>query len=179
MEKKQYDARSISIIGLLIALHLILTHFLAIQTPVVRISFGFVPAAMLGMLFGPWTAGIAGILSDLAGTVLLGGSGVFFPGFILSAFLGNFFFGLFLYQKPKTWKRIILAVVVITVFVNLGLNTLWIVMLYDQAARAIIPARLLQNLIVAPIQIIIVYFIANNNQLKNVMRLDQDRKVKK
>src|SRR5699024_555922 len=129
-------------------------HLFAIQTPIVRISFGFLPSAMIGMLFGPWTAGIAGALADLAGIFLFGGSGAYFPGFTLSAFLGSFFYGFYLYKKPKTWGRVILTVLVITLVVNLGLNTLWLVIMYDQAARVIVPTRLLQNLIVAPIRVL-------------------------
>lgn len=170
MKKVKLDARTITQIALLMALEIILTRFVSIQTPIVRIGFGFLPSAMIGMLFGPWIGGTAGILTDLAGT-FLGGSAVFFPGFTLSAFLGGFIYGVFLHNKPKSLWRISLAVLVITIFVNLGLNTLWIYMLTKEAAIAILPARLIQNAILAPIRIALIYFVANNQTIRKAMQL--------
>ncbi|MBK5246006.1 MAG: ECF transporter S component [Peptostreptococcaceae bacterium] len=40
-------------IGLFIALEIILTRFLSINTPFIRIGFGFLPVAMLGIMYGP------------------------------------------------------------------------------------------------------------------------------
>lgn len=165
------DARAITQIALLMALEIILTRFVSIQTPIVRIGFGFLPSAMVGMLFGPWIGGTAGILTDLAG-IFLSGGGLFFPGFTLSAFLGSFLYGLFLYRKPKSLGRIILAVLTITVFVNLGLNTLWIYMLSGEAVMGILPIRLLQNAVTAPIRIALIYFVANNSVIRKVTKME-------
>lgn len=170
MKKVQFDARMITQIALLMALEIILTRFVSIQTPIVRIGFGFLPSAMIAILFGPWAAGIAGILTDLAGSIL-GGSGIFFPGFTLSAFLGSFIYGLFLYRKPKSLLRVTLAVLTITVFVNLGLNTLWVYMLTGEAVVGILPVRLLQNAILAPVRIALIYFVANNRIIRDAIKL--------
>ncbi|WP_313470196.1 folate family ECF transporter S component, partial [Carnobacterium sp.] len=70
MNKKKFDARSISIIGLLMALDIILTRFVAIETPIVRIGFGFLPVAIIAMLYGPWIAGIAAAITDFMGIML-------------------------------------------------------------------------------------------------------------
>lgn len=171
MKDIKWDARTISRIALLMALDIVLTRFIAIQTPIVRISFGFLPSAMIGMLFGPLAAGVAGALADLAGTFLFGSGGLFFPGFTLSAFLGGLIYGVFLYKKPKSLLRISLAVIVITVVVNLGLNTLWVYILTEQAVVAFFPARLVQNLVLAPIRIAVIYFVANNQTLRRAMQL--------
>lgn len=171
MKKTTFDARTISKIALLMALDIILTRFLSIQTPIVRIGFGFLPTAMIGMLFGPLAAGTAGALTDIVRIFLFGGSGPFFPGFTLSAFLGGVFYGVFLHNKPKSLWRISLAVLMITIFVNLGLNTLWVYMLTDKAAFAILPARLIQNAVLAPVKIAVIYFVANNPALRKAMQL--------
>lgn len=55
--------------GLLIALKVILTRFLSIQTPIVRIGFGFLPIAVAGIMFGPIFAGIAAI-ADILGMII-------------------------------------------------------------------------------------------------------------
>ena len=99
------------------ALEIVLTQFISIETPIVRIGFGFLPIAIIGMLYGPWIAGMASAITDLIGTILFGG-GVFFPGFTLSAFIGGMIYGLVLYKKPKSLKRIILAIIMVAIFVN-------------------------------------------------------------
>lgn len=170
MKNVKLDARAITQIGLLMALEIILTRYVSIQTPIVRIGFGFLPTAMIAMMFGPWLAGIAGVLTDLAGT-FLGGSVIFFPGFTLSAFLGAFIYGLFLYRKPKSLLRVILAVLTVTIIVNLGLNTLWVYMLTGEAVMGIFPIRLLQNAVTAPIRVVLIYFVANNRVIRNAIKL--------
>ena len=53
--------------AMLVAIQIVLVRFLSIQTPFQRVSFGFLPIAMAGMLFGPgYGCAVAGI-SDLLG----------------------------------------------------------------------------------------------------------------
>lgn len=167
---KGLTTEKMAIIGLLMAIDLILTRFVAIQTPFTRITFGFLPAAILGALYGPWIAGTAGALTDLAGIALFNRGTPFFIGFTLSAFLGSFIYGLFLHRKRVSLTQVILAVVCITLFVNLMLNTVWLVLLYQEAWRAILPVRLLQNAIIAPVRIFLIYFVLNRPALKKLIR---------
>ena len=41
------------IMAFLIALEIVLTRFCSINTPILRIGFGFLPVAMLGIMYGP------------------------------------------------------------------------------------------------------------------------------
>lgn len=166
--KRVYSTQAIVIVGLLMGMDLILSRFIAIQTPITRITFGFLPSALIGIMFGPWTAGIAGALTDIVGTVLFSRGGPFFIGFTLSAFLGSFFYGLFLHKKEVTLWRVIAAVLVNTLFVNLTLNTLWLVLMFEEAWMAILPVRILQNAVVAPVRVALIYFVAKNPTLKRV-----------
>lgn len=77
------------VLGILTALAVLLSYVFAIQTPFVRITFGFLPLALAGALYGPWKAGLVGALDNLIGTALVGTS-IFFPGFTLSDFLTGF-----------------------------------------------------------------------------------------
>lgn len=171
MSKNKYDARSVSKIGLLMALEIVLTQFISIETPIVRIGFGFLPIAIIGMLYGPWIAGMASAITDLIGTILFGG-GVFFPGFTLSAFIGGMIYGLVLYKKPKSLKRIILAIILVAIFVNLGLNTIWLTIMLDKAIFVILPTRLVQNLVLAPINIAMLYFVVQNKTLRKAIGIN-------
>ena len=58
MEQKSNTKRLV-VLAFLIALEIILTRFCSIQTPIVRIGFGFLPVAMMGILYGPIWAGSA------------------------------------------------------------------------------------------------------------------------
>ena len=171
MSENKYDARSISKIGLLMALEIVLTQFISIETPIVRIGFGFLPIAIVGMLYGPWIAGTASAIADIVGTILFGG-GVFFPGFVLSAFIRGMIYGLILYKKPKSLKRIIIAILLVTVFVNLGLNTIWLTIMLDKAILVIFPTRVVQNLVLAPVNIMLLYFVVQNKTLRKAIGIE-------
>lgn len=147
--------KTITYMGLFIALEVILTRFLAIQTPIVRISFTFLPIALSAMLFGPLFGGIAAALADLVGMMLFP-SGPFFPGFTLTAFLTGATYGLFLYKKPATLVQISLAVIVVTVVITLGLDTVWLWLITGQGIWAILPVRIIKALIMAPIQVTVI-----------------------
>lgn len=172
MNKNKFDARSISVIGLLMGLEIILTRFVAIETPIVRISFGFLPIAIIAMLYGPWIAGAAAAMTDFMGIILFPKVALYFPGFTLSAFLVGVIYGLVLYKKPKTLERVIVAVLLTTLFVHLGLNTLWLKIILDKAIYVIFPARVVQNLILAPINCILLYGVLQNKALRKATKIE-------
>jgi ECF transporter S component (folate family) len=69
--KNIFSTKTIVTLGLLIALSIILTRFLAIMpTPNIRISFGHLPIILAGLLFGPIAGGLAGFAADFIGTTL-------------------------------------------------------------------------------------------------------------
>ena len=160
----------LTVVGLLMAMDIILTRFVAIQTPFTRITFGFLPSAVMGALYGPWIAGTAGALTDLIGIFLFNRGAPFFIGFTVSAFLGSAIYGLFLHRKQNNLFSIIAAVLVISIFVNILLNTVWLVMIYGEAWRVILPARILQNAIIAPVRVILIHFVLNQRTLKKLFQ---------
>lgn len=137
--------------GLLICLEVVLTRFLSIQTPIVRIGFGFLPIAAAGILFGPALAGITGAIADILGMIIFP-KGAYFPGFTVSAFVSGAIYGLALYKKPISFFRSLLAVGAIIVFVDLFMNTYWLTIITGKAAKVILAPRLMKSLIMLPIQ---------------------------
>lgn len=145
--------RILVFMSLLVSLNVLLTHVVpVVQTDIVRVSFGFIPLSLSSMLFGPVIGGIGGAVSDLIGMVIAP-KGPYFPGFTLNAFLSGAIYGVFLYKKPKSFTRIILAVLCVSVFVNIGLNTYWLTILTGKGYLAMLPARIVQNGITSLIQI--------------------------
>jgi ECF transporter S component (folate family) len=157
---KKLSTKSLIFLAFLIALEIILTRFLSINTPIVRIGFGFLPVAMAGILFGPLWAGLAYALGDVLG-LLLFPSGPYFPGFTLSALLVGFTYGFFLNSKPITWKRVLIPVVIVTMIINLCLDTFWLYILMDNAVISMLPARLLKCAIMLPVQLLLIQVVWN------------------
>ncbi|MBA1395210.1 folate family ECF transporter S component, partial [Lactobacillus sp. XV13L] len=88
-----------------------------------------------------------------------GNQGGFFIGFTLTAMMGPFIYGLLFYQKPvKVW-RIILATLLVTVIINIGLNTYWLHLLYGLDLRAALVQRLPKEAISPWIQMVVDYFV--------------------
>ncbi|KAJ51172.1 ECF transporter S component (folate family) [Clostridium tetanomorphum] len=150
------NTRKMIFVSLLVALQVLLTRFLGIETPIVRVSFGFLPLALSGILFGPLVGGICGALADIIG-MLVFPKGAYFPGFTVSTALSGVVYGFFLYKKPKNLFNILIAAIIITLFINLGLNTLWLSMITGKGVYAIIIPRIVKNLIELPIRVTIIY----------------------
>lgn len=62
---KKINTYSLTTMGLLIAMIIILTNYLSVETQFLRVSFEFIPQAILGMLFGPFWAGISSVVADI------------------------------------------------------------------------------------------------------------------
>ena len=158
--------------GLLIAMDIVLTRHLSIQTPIVRLSFGFIAVALMAMLYGPIFAGVGAAVADLIGVTLFPPPvGSFFPGFTLTSFLVGVIYGLFLYlpnkertelnsppYRPVKFWRICVAAV-LSVGVSFVLNTLWLSIILDRGFIAMLPGRIAGSLIMLPIQTATIRFI--------------------
>ena len=148
---KNNSVKKLVEISLLIALEVILTRFCSINTATLRIGFGFLPIAIIAMMYGPLSAGVAYALGDLLGMMIFP-NGSYFPGFTLTAFLTGIVYGVFLYNKPKTWPRIIGAVLTVCLVINLGLDTYWLFILTGKAYMALLPTRIMKSIIMIPVQ---------------------------
>lgn len=157
MQKKSFTNQLV-VMALLIALEIILTRFLSIETPTLRIGFGFLPVAIMAIMYGPWWTGAAGIVGDLVGMALMP-KAAFFPGFTLTAFLTGVIFGFILYKKKVTWKRTLVAAIAVNVICSLCLDTLWLSMMYGDGFLILLPTRLLKVIIMIPLETLIIYTV--------------------
>ena len=152
------NTRRLVTIALFIALEVILTRFLSINTDFLRIGFGFLPVACVGILFGPLWAGAAYAVGDVLG-MLIFPSGSYFPGFTVSAFAIGCIYGLFLHKKESSFRRIIIPVLLVCMGVNLFVDTLWLNILYGQAYLALLPMRLVKCAVMVPIQVVLIKLV--------------------
>ncbi|KAE9560586.1 folate ECF transporter [Companilactobacillus bobalius] len=126
---KKNSIYAISTMGLLVAMMIVLTNFLSIQTQFLRISFEFIPQAILGMFFGPLWAGISSVVADVVGTTLFG-KARFFICFTLNALISGVLYGLFFYKKEITLKNTFICVLLNTIIISLFLTPLWLSIMY-------------------------------------------------
>ena len=85
--------------------------------------------------------------------------GPFFFGFTFNAMLAAFIYGCFYYKHKLTFRRVLIAKLVVVLIVNVLLNTLWLDMLYGKGFLAILPMRTVKNLIMWPIDSFIFFTI--------------------
>ncbi len=128
-KKNRITLGQLTVSALLIALDVVFTRVLAINTPLMKIGLGFTAVAVSAMLYGPLWAALTAALGDLVGALLFP-TGAYFPGFTLTAALTGLIFGLFLYRREGKWLRSFLAALTNSLFVTLLLNTLLIAVFF-------------------------------------------------
>jgi ECF transporter S component (folate family) len=153
-----FSVRTIILSGIFLALIIIFTHVLAIQTPFIRIGFGFLPLAIYAAAYGPLAGSILGAVSDILGCILFT-PGLYFPGFTISSFCSGAIYGFCFYNKSITIKRAAVAFTVSFVIVDMLLNTIWLSILYQKAVFAFAFSRFIKGIIFMPINIFLFYTI--------------------
>lgn len=155
--------KKIIVAAILLALLIVLSRFLSIKTELLVISFSFVPIMMSAILLGPKYAMLIAGLGDLIGALLFP-FGAYFPGFTLSAVITGLIYGLFLYRKPekkvtdiKFIIMLVISSIIVLGVVNILITSVWLHMLYGSAYLVIMSARVVKQLIMAPIQVIVIF----------------------
>ncbi len=159
----------ITVIGMLLALQVVAGMFFSIKLPLVTIGFIFLPLSLTSILYGPWWGGAAGVMGDFL-IASLGPYG-YYPPMATTAFLSGCIYGLFLYRKPLTVKRITLCVLTECLLCSVLLQTYWITLLSGKGYFALMPLRLFQNVVVAPVSVALIRIVAPR-VLEVVGRLD-------
>ena len=149
--------------GLLLATTIVLNRFLSIKTPILVISFSYIPIMLSSIMLGPWYTMLIAGFADLIGALLFP-FGAYFVGYTISAVISGLIYGLFLYRKKEFSNksfilRLILSTLIVLIVCNCLLNTIWIYITTKEALFAILPTRLLKQLIMLPIQVVSIYFI--------------------
>lgn len=146
--------------AMLLALNAVLSLFNIQISQEIRVSFGFLAIAMIGMLFGPVMGLTAGVLGDFIG-MLVKPVGAYFPGYTLTALLCGLTYGLLLYRKQEIkFTRCLITMAIVNFAVQLTLNTLWSAVLMGNSYWILLPARALKNLLLWPIESLLLFAVA-------------------
>lgn len=156
---RNFGVKQLVIMALMLAMEVVLTRFLSINTPVIRVGFGFLPIAVVAMMYGPVSGAIVGALADFIGANLFG-TGAYFPGFTLTGFMVGATYGVFMYKRPGKMFHIVASVLVVTIAWQLAMDTLWVHMITEVSYVALLPWRIARTVVMIPVQIILIKSIA-------------------
>jgi len=152
----------------LLALDVVLTRLLAINTPLMKIGLGFAAVALCAVLYGPWWASLVAALGDLVGALLFP-TGAFFPGFTLTAACTGLIFGLCLYRRGKSFLWPALAAVLNVVLVSFLLNTAMISYISGSSYTTLLKARAVQLTVMLPVQLAVLVFLSRSAIIKKLL----------
>ena len=158
------DTRKMAMAAMFVAIAVILGFYRLQLTEFIRIGFDFLPKEMAAMLLGPSVGCVVAAFTDII-SYALKPIGAFFPGRTI------------LYKKPVCLKRVILANGLVTVFVNLLLNTYWMSILYGNAYMVLFPTRAVKQLIMFPIEVILFYSVAKMFERANIFAIVRTKNI--
>ena len=153
--------KSLVMLSMLLACHVVLGFFQLQLTDFIRISFAALPIGIAGMLYGPSAALLLGALGDPI-KYLVSPTGPFFPGFTLSAAVTGLIFGLLFYgmhrdfdpcRKKRGWVTLRVAAA------QLLLHSLWLSCLYGTPIQALLPMRAVKCALLFPVEGILLYLL--------------------
>jgi len=173
--KKLRSIRVLSICAMLLAVSAILGFFKIPVSELVEIRLQFLPVACVGMLFGSPAGALVGGLSDIL-CYIIKPTGPFFPGFTISSAIQGMIYGLILYNRPLSLKRVILAQAADTLVISLILNPLWLMILYNNAFSLVFAARIVKVLVMFPINTALLMGIMT--MVKRINRGDEGTDIK-
>lgn len=133
------------------AFTVVVDFFRIVFTQTMEITFGFLGIVVAGMLYGPIVGGLVGGMADVIGYVLRP-TGAFFIGFTLNNIIAGVIYGLFLYKKQPTFKRLAAALLTENIIVILILTPIWLNIMYGSSLFAV--ARVIRCIVLFPIKLI-------------------------
>ena len=167
---KKYNRKrtlDITVMAMVLAIRLVMEMLPAIKFGLyVQIGFGFIGRPLQGWCLDRGRAALVGILVDILGNFFRGESGQFFIGYTFTALVGGLIYGYFLYKRPLRWEQIFMTVLLVTIFCNLGLNSIWVYMMTQKAFAAFMPLRILKNMISLPLNTAILTVLFSNKTMK-------------
>lgn len=145
--------------GLMAALAVVLNYTTSIFiTPNIRVGFSGLPNRIVEYMFGPCIGAVFGGMLDILKYLLKPDGGAFFFGYTFNVMVAGVIYGTILYRRPIKLWRIFIAEFLTKAIVNCGLNTLWLAVMNGNAFLAILPARIIKNIIMLPIDTAILFF---------------------
>ena len=158
MKGKKLTTEMIVVIAFMVALEIVLSKLVSVNISFLRIGFGFLPIAILAILYGPIWAGVGYAIGDVIGGFLFP-TGAFFPGFTVTAALTGAIFGIVLYNKKITFVRALVASALVCILCNLLLNTFWLTFILGKGFAVLLASRAIKEIVAIPVMAVLIVLV--------------------
>lgn len=169
--------KKIILAAICLAMLIVLSRFLSIKTPIIKISFAFIPTMLCATYLGWKWVVLVNVLGDLIGALLFP-TGPYFVGYTITTAIAGLIYGVLLYKETpiavsgrKFILKVIIAVVLVAVIVNMGLNTLCMSITMGRAFLPLFWTRLFKQIVMIPIHIIVFLLVEKSLQKVTLNRL--------
>ncbi len=157
--------KKIILTAILLSILILLSRLLSIKTPILKISFAFIPTMLCATWLGVKYTILLNVLGDIIGAILFP-TGPYFIGYTVSTAISGMIYGLLLYKENSNSYtdnqyliRLIISVILVTFISNICLNTFWISITAGKSYIILLGTRLVKEIIMIPIQITVILFI--------------------
>ena len=154
--KEFRSLRSLVFAALMIAACIILSKFSIPIYAGLKISFGFLARALCSLVCGPVMGISVGFVEDILGYALQP-EGAFFIGYTISTMAGMLVYGLCFYRARITVARLVVANLLVNVFVNALMGSVWNMIIYQSPYWAFFWPSLGKNLVTIVPKVILMY----------------------
>lgn len=156
--------------ALMIALGIVLGQFSIQFTQDIKVGISFIATQLTATMFGPVVGGVMGGVADIV-KFIIKPTGAFSILWTLNAIVGPMIYGVMLYKKKFTFWRVLLSKAVVAIVVNVCMSCTWSAILYGSAFWAVLPTKIVQQIIQVPIQSVIFYFFVKSLQKAGILSL--------
>lgn len=174
------SVKNVVLCALLAAIAVVLGYFTIQIGDYIKIGFSGMPNQIVAYMFGPVVGGIFGGALDFL-KFIIKPTGAFFPGFTFDAILAGMIYGSFFYRKKISFWRVLIAEFTVVLIVNMGFATYWLSVLYGKGFMVLLPARVIKNLIMWPINSVLLFTVmkAMNVAIQPFLRKDTAKRLAK
>ena len=152
-----YSTRNLVFAALMVAMARVLALIPSIPIAHTKLSFSFPARAMCALVCGPVAGMVYGFVEDILGFILQP-TGEFFFGYTISTMAGMLVYALCFYRRRVTVVRIVVANVLVNVFVNALMGSLWTMMIRGGGYWGWFTVSLSKNLLTIVPKSVVLYF---------------------
>lgn len=157
--------RTLSVCAMLIAVNVVLGQFTLPISDSVRIGFGFVTVPVASMLYGPLVGCTMGMIQDVV-SLMIKPTGGLIIALTLNAGLMGIIYATFFYKKKISFAKVLAAQFVVVCVINVILNSIALAPVVGSGMVGILPGRLIKNIVMLPVQTMIMYLLLKTVDLK-------------
>ncbi len=171
MGVNELSLRDLVTISFLLATEIALSRLVPlINTPIAKVSLGFIPIVLIAILYKPTVTIVFCGLADFIGAMLFP-IGAYNPAFTITAIVSGAIIGYGFYNKKLTFIRILLTVAIGTIVCSVFINTYWISVFYGKLFYVLLPTRAFTAIGKIIIKVLIIYALQKARVFDRIIKI--------